>query len=89
MSMTQKRGKQRQTLFDIEAGSVPLQERGDSKSVAKVMKSGAKMIREATQTDLARQSDEGPTDHTIGQRPPLLGEKKVRGDIFRIKGISF
>jgi hypothetical protein len=53
MSMTQKRGKQRQTLFDIEAGSVPLQECCDSKSVAKVMKSGAKMIREASQTDLA------------------------------------
>jgi hypothetical protein len=53
MSMPQKRGKQRQTLFDIEAGSVPLQERCDSKSVAKVMKSGTETVREASQTDLA------------------------------------
>ena len=76
-------------MFDIEAGSVPLQERGDSESVAKVMKSGTETIREASQTDLARQFDEGPTDHTIGQRPPLFGEKKVRGYVFRIKGTSF
>jgi hypothetical protein len=40
-------------LFDIEAGSVPLQERGDSESVAEVMKSGTETIREASQTDLA------------------------------------
>jgi hypothetical protein len=53
MGMPQIGGKRRQTLFDIEAGSVPLQERGDSESVAKVMKSGTETVREASQTDLA------------------------------------
>ena len=53
MGMPQIGGKQRQPLFDIDAGSVPLQERGDSESVAEVMKSRAEMIRETSQTDLA------------------------------------
>ena len=68
--------------------TVPLQERGDSESVAEVMKPGTATIRDASQTDLARQFDEGPTDYTIGQWSPSFGEKKARGRV-KIKGISF
>jgi len=57
MGMPQIGGKQRQPLFDIDARSIPLQERGDGESVAEVMKSRAEMIRETSQTDLATTTD--------------------------------
>ena len=77
MGMSQIGGKYRQALFDINTGSVPMQKRGYRKSVAKVMDAWTEAIPDFSETDLAGEFNESPSDYVVGERCSLIGQKKV------------
>ena len=52
MGVPQVGGEHGQTLFDINAGSVPMEKRGYSKAVAKIMQTWSEAIGSLSQTKL-------------------------------------
>jgi len=73
MGMPQIGGECGQALFNIHPGSVPVEKGGHRKSVPKVMEAWTEAVRSLSQTDLAREFDECPADHAVGERCALVG----------------
>jgi hypothetical protein len=87
MGMSQIGREHRQALFNIKAGLVPMEKGGHGKSVPQVMEAWTEAIPDFSQTDLAREFDEGPADHAVGQRCALVGQEKAGREMPGIKFI--
>lgn len=72
MGVAQKSGEHRQTLFDINTRTVPMNKCGHRKSMAKVMQAWTESISVLSQAGLVRQLDESITDHAVGQSSALI-----------------
>ena len=79
MSMSQIGREHRQALFNIKAGSVPMEKGGHGKSVPKIMEAWAEAIRGLPQADLAREFDERLARYPVRERAASVGEEEAGG----------
>ncbi len=77
MGMSHVGREHRQALFNINTGLVPMEQGGHGESVPKVMKAWTEAIPDLSQTDLAREFDEGPADHAVGQWCTLVRQEEA------------
>src|SRR5208337_4016706 len=67
-----------QVSFDVDTVAIPVQERSDRQSMAKVVEAWSSRIAGIAQADLARQLDECPTNAPFGQAGAVLGKEETR-----------
>lgn len=74
----QEGGEDGQPLFDIDASAIPTEKRRHSKVMSKIVKPRAGVVSQAAESDLPRELNKRPSDHTLGQRPSLVGKEEAR-----------
>ena len=78
VSVPQEGGEYGQTLFDIDATAISMEECGHSKVMSEIVKPGSGAVSQVAESDLPRELNKRPSDHTLGQRPSLVGEEETR-----------
>ena len=64
--------------LDIDAAAMPLEQCIDGQSMAQAMQTRSMGIAGTAQADLARHSDECPSQHVIRHARSAVGEEKSR-----------
>lgn len=89
MSMSQIRRQMGETLLDIQAVTVPAQQRADRESVPEVMQARAKGIGGAAQADLSGQLDKGSLEGVLRNSGTAFGHEEGRIARARAEPIAF
>ena len=83
MSVPQEGGEYGQTLFDIDASAIPVEESGHREVMPEIVKPRSGAVSQVAESDLPGELNERPPDHAIGQRPSLVGKEEARGGWLR------
>jgi hypothetical protein len=74
----QEGGKDGQPLFDIDATAIPTEKRRHGEVMSKIVKPGSGAVSQVAESHLPRELNKRPSDHTLGQRPSLVGKEEAR-----------
>jgi hypothetical protein len=78
VSVPQEGGKDGQPLFDIDASAIPAEKSGHREVMPEIVKPRSGADSQVAESDLPRELNERPPDHTLGQRPSLVGKEETR-----------